>query len=206
MTDHVAVPSIIIDAMQKIQNDISSSLPAARDLITHMTSAVLGGNKFGDSPVWKSAHLMKSSLMFGFSTELCEHFYSIWKTGQFLAYDYGRKKNIERYGTVKPLNYIDHYHLIDIPINFFISMNDILIRADDIIGHYTALKTHHPDLAYVKLYEGFSHIDFTYGSHHTLTFDIIQALKKFATHDKIVRQEETTMDEDVVMEESFKQF
>lgn len=148
-----------------------------------MTSGVLGGDTLGDSPVWKSAHLMKSSLMFGFSTDLCAHFYSIWKTGKFVAFDYGKKKNLHLYGTEKQLDYIEHYDLIDIPIDFFISMNDILIRADDIIGHYNALKKHHPELAFVKIYEGFSHIDFTYGSHHSLTNDIINALLKFSTID-----------------------
>jgi len=36
---------------------------------------------------------------------------------------------------------------------------------------------HHPQLAHVKLFEGFSHIDFTYGSHISLTSEIIQTLK-----------------------------
>jgi hypothetical protein len=59
-------------------------------------------------------------------------------------------------------------------------MNDVLIRADDIIEHYNTLKLHHPHLAYVKLFEGFSHIDFTYGSHQTLTSEIIKAAKDFS--------------------------
>ena len=83
---------------------------------------------------------MKSSLLFGFSTDLCKHFYEIYRTGKFQAYDYGRKKNIDQYGTETPLNYLEHYHLIDVPINFFISMNDVLIRADDIIEHYNTLR------------------------------------------------------------------
>ena len=69
--------------------------------------------------------------------------------------------------------------MIDIPINFFISMNDVLIRADDIIEHFNVLKKHHPELARVKLFEGFSHIDFTYGSHHTLSSEIINTLKNY---------------------------
>ena len=75
LTSHVALPSLFIDFMQKLQNDISTNLPAARDLITFLTSKVLGGFSTGDSPVWKSAQLIKSSLLFGFSTELCTHFY-----------------------------------------------------------------------------------------------------------------------------------
>jgi hypothetical protein len=120
---------------------------------------------------------MKSSLLFGFSTDLCKHFYEIYRTGRFQAYDYGRKKNIAHYGTETPLNYLEHYHLIDVPINFFISMNDVLIRADDIIEHYNTLRQHHPHLAHVKLFEGFSHIDFTYGSHSALSQEILKALQ-----------------------------
>jgi hypothetical protein len=89
--------------------------------------------------------------------------------------------NKQVYGTKRPLNYLEHYHLIDIPISFFISMNDMLIRADDIIEHFNTLKQHHPHLARVKLFEGFSHIDFTYGCHHTLTTELINTLKQFNT-------------------------
>ena len=46
------------------------------------------------------------------------------KNKKFEAFDFGKKMNLEKYGSEKPLNYLDHYHLIDIPINFFISMND----------------------------------------------------------------------------------
>ena len=133
---------------------------------------------------------MKSSLLFGFSTNLCKHFYSIWKSGKFLAFDYGRVRNQEVYGTEQPLNYLEHYGLIDIPINFFISMNDALIRADDIIEHYNTLRSHHPSLAHVKLFEGFSHIDFTYGSHHSLTSEIVSALKRFSANTRSCETEE----------------
>ena len=68
--------------------------------------------------------------------------------------------------------------MIDIPIHYFISMNDTLIRADDILEHYHTLKKHHKDLAYMKLFEGFSHVDFTYQSHHLMISEILKTLKK----------------------------
>lgn len=68
---------------------------------------------------------------------------------------------------------MDHYHLIDIPIHYFISMNDVLIRADDIIEHYNTLKKHNKNLAFIKVFEGFSHIDFTYTSHHAMISEIL---------------------------------
>lgn len=48
------------------------------------------------------------------------------------------------YGTPKPFNYGDHYNLIDIPITFFISMDDKLIRADDVLRHYDMIKRSNP--------------------------------------------------------------
>ena len=124
----------------------------------------MGGKAIGDSPIGKSAKLLTSMLLFGFPTDLCDHFYySLHKAKKFQAFDYHNKqKNIEVYGSEIPLNYLDHYHLIDIDIHYFISMNDFLIRADDIIEHYNTLKKHNASKAHLKLFEGYSHIDFTY--------------------------------------------
>ncbi len=88
---------------------------------------------------------------------------------------------MEVYGNPKPFNYLDHYHLIDLPIEFFISMNDSLVRADDVVMHYTVLKKHHKDLARMKLFQGFSHIDFHYQSHHIMMHEIMKTLKKYQT-------------------------
>ena len=33
----------------------------------------------------------------------------------------------------------------------------------------------------MKVFEGFSHIDFTYGSHHALNSEIVTTLKRFST-------------------------
>lgn len=144
-----------------------------------MSAHVLGGYETGESAVWKSAKVFNSVCLFGLPISMCNHFYQCYKHNKFEAYDYGKKKNLEIYGTINPLNYLDHYHLIDIPIHFFISMNDLLIRADDIMEHYITLRKHRKDLAYIKLFEGFSHIDFTYSSHHSMISEILQTLKSF---------------------------
>ena len=49
-------------------------------------------------------------------------------------------------------------------------MNDSLIKPIDVIKHYEAIERHHPgkNLIDLKVFEGFSHIDFTYVSHHIL--------------------------------------
>ena len=76
------------------------------------------------------------------------------------------------YGREKPLNYKENYHLIDIPLNVFVSLDDRLIRADDSVNHYHELKKLSPNLAKLKVFKGFGHCDFNYGRHETLTFEL----------------------------------
>jgi hypothetical protein len=52
-------------------------------------------------------------------------------------------------------------------------MDDALIRADNILKMYEKLKDCHPHLAKVKVFEGFSHIDFTYSCHNTMISEIL---------------------------------
>ncbi len=94
----------------------------------------------------------------------------MFKMKIFQSYDYGcKKQNLLANGQEEPIDYLGKYDLIDIDMHLFISLNDDLIKADDILEHYHALKRHRPDLAHLKIYEGYSHIDFTYQSHHALT-------------------------------------
>lgn len=134
---------------------------------------MFGGSSTGESPIWKSAKLVNSCLLFGISIDLGKHFFTNWRTGKFQAYDYGKKKNIEIYGSEQPFNYLDNFKSIDIPIHYFISMDDSLIRADNILRMYETLKEHHPELAKVKVFQGFSHIDFTYSCHNTMIGEIL---------------------------------
>ena len=57
------------------------NLPALKDLITYLSAGMLGGNS--SAPVWGSAKMVNSMLMFGFSMGLCRHFYMNWKSGKF---------------------------------------------------------------------------------------------------------------------------
>jgi len=83
------------------------------------------------------------------------------------------------YGTEKPFCYADHYDMIDIPIHFFISMNDSLIRADDVLEHYYRLKTHNSKGARITVFEGFGHNDFTYASHNSVSREFRKTLKSY---------------------------
>jgi hypothetical protein len=75
------------------------------------------------------------------------------------------------------IDYLKHFDKIDIPITYFISTEDNLCRADCIMYQFEALHKHNPSLAHVKLFEGYSHIDFTYLIHHTMICEEIKTLK-----------------------------
>ena len=86
------------------------------------------------------------------------------------------------YGNDKPFSYQDHYGTIDIPVHYFISLHDRLIRADDVLEHYNVLKKHKPELAHVKVFKGFGHNDFTYGQHESMSYELQKTLKQFMTN------------------------
>ena len=87
------------------------------------------------------------------------------------------------YGDARPYNYGENYDKIDIPILFFISMQDYLMRADDVIKHYEALKQHHSKLASVKVFDGLGHCDFNYRHHDALAVALQEALWKSIEED-----------------------
>ena len=45
--------------------------------------------------------------------------------------------------------------------------------------HYKMHKKHNPGLAYMKVFEGFSHIDFTLSTHENMRKEIVDTLKNF---------------------------
>jgi hypothetical protein len=55
-------------------------------------------------------------------------------------------------------------------------MQDKLIRADDVLRHYEALKKHDSRLASVKVFDGLGHCDFNYRHHDAVAVALQQAL------------------------------
>ena len=155
-TTHIALPEGIIDLIQKLHNDLVK-LPSTRDLFTNLTEFFVGGEKqiSRDSPIWKSALIVSSVCKFGFSTDLCKQFQHQFSRSGF------RSCNLDT-----PTSYLEdlvailagsakqetekqdlseYYHLIDdVLIHLYISMNDELIKPNDVIKHYHHLAKHHP--------------------------------------------------------------
>lgn len=67
--------------------------------------------------------------------------------------------------------------MIDIPITYFASLQDHLCRPDDIAVQYFTLQKVHPELAHIKVFSGYNHIDFTYMINHTMITEIMKTLK-----------------------------
>ena len=158
-------------------------------MINYFFALLMGGKYFGDGTVVQSAGLISSMLNYGLSANVGLQFWQNYRTGTFAAFDYGSKKeNLRAYGREKPLNYKENYHLIDIPLNVFVSLDDRLIRADDSVNHYHTLKKLNPDLAKLKVFKGFGHCDFNYARHESLTLELQQTLKKCMTYPASLKQ------------------
>ena len=69
------------------------------------------------------------------------------------------------------MSYRRNFGDIDIPIHYFISLDDRLVRADDVLEHYNLLKQHDKELAFIKVFQGFSHSDLTYGYNESLAVE-----------------------------------
>lgn len=55
-------------------------------------------------------------------------------------------------------------------------MADALIKPTDVIKHYKKLLETGNEKVRLKVFEGFSHIDFTYASHHVLLHELIKTI------------------------------
>lgn len=80
-------------------------------------------------------------------------------------------------GTPQVLDYMEHFDKITVPITWFISTADNLCRPECIMLQFEALYRENPKLAHIKLFEGLSHIDFTYLSHHSMIAEQIKTIK-----------------------------
>jgi len=75
----IGMPTLLVSLMAKVHQDMKQ-LPAARDLMTYMSSLVLGGQAYGDSPVVKSSKIVTSVLLFGFSMRIPVHFWQLYQS------------------------------------------------------------------------------------------------------------------------------
>ena len=127
--------------------------------------------------------MLGSVLNFGWSNIFAKHILMIHDLQKFCSFDFGKSVNKELFCQSGPLDYLSLFKHIDIPITYYISLQDNLCRPDDIMIQYNRLRSLSPSLAHVKLFDGYSHIDFTYLNHHSMITEIMKTLNGKDDHD-----------------------
>jgi len=172
-----AVLGIPTDHLQKLVTKMAMDAfnsGAISDLMLYFaTKFVFGGDPLAH-PLQRVPSL--SYNLTGTSVMMCKHFWQIRSTNKFCAYDYGPEENLKLYGTPKPVDYLEHYDKIDIPIHFCIGLKDVLIPPTNVIHQYSILRRHHPNLAFLKASQA-GHLEFTLGLDDNLLAYILEALK-----------------------------
>ena len=176
-TDGVGMPEIVMKIGLKLIQDLKT-LPASNDFITYLMSQGIGGPAYGKTTyLLKSSKLMKSLLKFGWSNKMAAHMYKVYLDQKFTSFDNGPEENQKILGQPTCLDYLSEFNKIDIPLHYFVSTDDHLCRPDDVMVQYLALRKANPSLAFVRVFEGYNHIDITYLNHHEMMKIVIQTLK-----------------------------
>lgn len=144
----------------KIYHDVMGNSPT-KDLLVYLVSRYLLGGDIKNHPL-TTIHNLAYNTFNGTSVKTYRHFWQIRKSRKFESFDYGPKKNLEMYGSKEPIDFLDHYDLIDIPIHFIMGLKDNLIDPANILKHYSTLKKYHPKYAFLKASKN-GHIEFTLG-------------------------------------------
>jgi len=135
---------VIAKMMEDVRKNYSS-----RSIISLMASKLLGGSI--DNHAFTKVPCYSFNVFAGCPAGVFKHFWQIFKNQKFQAFDYGKDGNLKHYGTPEPLNLLDHYDSIDIPVYFVMGMHDTLIEPLSILDHYEHLRAVHNDLIYSKV-------------------------------------------------------
>ncbi|XP_011296882.1 lipase 3-like [Fopius arisanus] len=104
----------------------------------------------------------------GSSSKALLHYLQVHNSGQFRAYDYGIRKNLEVYHTIQPPVY--DASQMNVPMFFFYSLNDWLAPQQDVKSFYNELPNKY-GIAEIN-YRSFSHEDFLWAHDaNTIVYD-----------------------------------
>ncbi|XP_037958906.1 lipase 1-like [Teleopsis dalmanni] len=113
----------------------------------------------------------------GGSVKQLRHFYQIYKSASFQAYDYGLEGNYDKYGTALPLRY--NLSKITAPIYIYYGLNDLLVSKEDVL----LLAEQLPNLQqlYLVAHKNFNHLDFIWAKDlkKLVNDQILKVLKDF---------------------------
>lgn len=82
---------------------------SSRQLLSFMAYKLLGGDKTDHTYI--RAHNITYNVFSGTSAGIFKHFWQVWKSQKFEAYDYGPDKNLQYYGQTEPINFFENYKL-----------------------------------------------------------------------------------------------
>ena len=200
MTPHFALPSDRVNRlMAKLTRD-GSRFPAVRDLVSFLFTKILGGSYRTFSR--RLPAIAYKTLSGGCSTKVYRHFRQMFVAGQFQPYDFsceqqaqqqlqeqrqnqkgkvhceGASENMAVYGSAAPPNLLEQYDRIDVPCHFVMGLDDKLIAPSNVLQHYNALRSAHPEHAFLHASpKGFGHVDFTLGCDDELISTIVDIFR-----------------------------
>lgn len=149
--------------------------PALSTLAAYTLSRGLFGGNVTEFPFLKVHNIAYNSFT-GTAVKIYRHFWQMYKAGKFQAYDYGEARNRQVYGQPKPIDFLENYDVIDIPIHYCIGLSDNLITPSNVIHQYNVLRELHPELAFLKASKN-GHLEFTLGLDEPLLEYIMEALE-----------------------------
>jgi len=156
----------------KLMEDVNENY-TMRNIASYLSYKLLGG-KVKDHAFVK-IHNITYNIFAGTSVRVYKHFLQLWKTQRFQAFDYGKQRNLQEYGTPQPIDFFKNFDKIDVPIYFVMGLCDTLIPPASVMTHYATLNELNPKLAHLKAFPKMGHIDFTVGAKQSLSnyiFDI----------------------------------
>lgn len=146
-----------------------------RNMFSFLTYKFLGGEKTEHAVT--QARNLTYNIFAGTSVGIFKHFWQNWTNQTFECFDYGVQKNLEVYGTTRPIDIIGNFDKIKIPTFFVIGLRDSLIEPVSILKQYETLAEVHPELAHVRAFPRMGHIDLTLGENTMVTNYLIETME-----------------------------
>lgn len=159
--------------MNKLARDFHN-YPAVGGLVQTFMSYIVGGDSSNWVGVLGLSHYNMDNMP-GVSLRVAVHLAQIKRSKKFMMYDYGSAAaNMEAYGSPKPLDLGQYYHLIDVPIDLVAGRRDRVIRASMVRKHYRLMKRAGVRVSYNEF--AYAHLDFTFSHREELLAFVMSRL------------------------------
>ncbi|XP_078431020.1 uncharacterized protein LOC144702890 [Wolffia australiana] len=159
--------------MNKLARDFHN-YPALGGLVQTLMGSVAGG----DASNWIGALGLPHYNVYdmpGMSLHVCIHLAQMKRSGKFAMYDYGTAAaNMASYGSPRPPDLGELYHLIDVPVDLVAGRKDQVIRASMVRKHYRMMIKAGIEVT-LNEYE-YAHLDFTFSHREELLAYVMSRL------------------------------